>query len=95
MEDCGRYRNGHISHTGQIFLPQPITDAVYQLPAYHTSSGGGRLALEQDGTFRESGGRLARVTPIDASRPELGFICDSLLVIDPTAISLPDSNESP
>jgi hypothetical protein len=44
---------------------------------------------------RESGGRLARVTQIDASRPELGFICDSLLVNDPTGISLLDSNESP
>lgn len=43
------------------------------------------MAPEQDGIFREGGGRLARITPLDASRPQLGFICDSLLVIDPAA----------
>jgi protocatechuate 3,4-dioxygenase beta subunit len=84
MEADGRYRKGHLSHTGQIFIPERITDAVYKLPAYDKSSRG-RMALEQDGIFREGGGRRARVVPIDASRPERGFICDSLLVIDPAA----------
>ena len=79
-----RYRQGHISHTGQIFLPEDITDHIYELPAYARKSED-RIPLTEDGIFRQGGMQLARVVPGDPGRPPLGFFSDTLLVIDPAA----------
>jgi protocatechuate 3,4-dioxygenase beta subunit len=84
----GRYRKGHISHTGQIFLPADFTDQIYRLPAYARKSQD-RLPLEEDGIFRQSGMRLARIVAVDPGKPRLGFFSDTLLVIDPTATPNP------
>jgi protocatechuate 3,4-dioxygenase beta subunit len=80
----GRYRKGHINHTGQIFMAESFTDRIYQLPAYIKHSGK-PVALEQDEIFRQSGQQLARITPVDSAQPHMGFYSDSILVIDPAA----------
>jgi protocatechuate 3,4-dioxygenase beta subunit len=79
----GRYQHGHISHTGQIFLPEDITNRVYQLPAYAKNQQG-RILLEEDGIYRSQQGQpLARLTPIDPQHADSGFFSDSVLTIDP------------
>jgi protocatechuate 3,4-dioxygenase beta subunit len=84
----GRYRKGHISHTGQIFLPVDFTDHIYRLPAYARKSQD-RVPLEDDGIFRQSGMQLARIVAVDPGRPQLGYFSDTLLVIDPAATPNP------
>jgi hypothetical protein len=82
IADGRRYRRGHISHTGQIFLPPDITDAAYRLPAYATPVRT-RITLQGDDIFIEGGRQLARVMMIDPARPALGYVSESLIVIDP------------
>jgi protocatechuate 3,4-dioxygenase beta subunit len=80
----GRYQGGHISHTGQIFLPEEITDQVYRQPAY-VKQEQGRTALADDGIFVQGGRQVSRLARLDPQRLERGFVCDPLLVIDPSA----------
>jgi protocatechuate 3,4-dioxygenase beta subunit len=87
VED-GRYRKGHISHTGQIFMAERITDQIYQLPPY-AKEPQRRTPLEQDDIFLEGGRQLARVAPLDRGQPQLGLVSESVLVIDPAATPRP------
>ena len=80
----GRYQGGHISHTGQIFLPEPMTDRVYQLSAYQKKEEG-RTALKDDGIFLEGDSELATVMPIDPANWKRGLLSESHLVINPAA----------
>ena len=75
----GRYQGGHITHTGQIFLPEETTSQVYRLPAY-VKKETGRMPLEDDGIFREGGGQVTPLTSFNA-----GYLGEPLLVIDPAA----------
>jgi protocatechuate 3,4-dioxygenase beta subunit len=80
----GRYRGGHISHTGQIFFPEELTSLVYQVSAYHKSEGG-RTALQEDGIFVEGGSQMTPVALVDAARLEAGLVSEPQLVINPKA----------
>ncbi len=89
MTADGRYQSGHISHTGQIFFPDEITDRVYQLPAYAKNQEG-RMPLKSDGIFNEGGAQsMARLTLMDPKNPGNGFFSETVLVIDPTATPRP------
>jgi protocatechuate 3,4-dioxygenase beta subunit len=80
----GRYQGGHISHTGQIFMPDGFSDRIYQLPAYAKKESG-RTPLEDDDIFLQGGRQVTRVSPLDPSRLESGLVCNPLLVIDSAA----------
>lgn len=80
----GRYRGGHITHTGQIFFPEPLTTRVYQLAAYRKKEAG-RVPLNQDGIFLQGGSEIAPVTPRDSAHEERGLVSESELVINPQA----------
>jgi protocatechuate 3,4-dioxygenase beta subunit len=81
----GRYKGGHISHTGQIFFPEETTTHIYRLPAYAKNQDG-RMFLKDDGIYlSQSTQPLARLTPIDPQNPDHGFFSDSSVVIDPAA----------
>jgi protocatechuate 3,4-dioxygenase beta subunit len=77
----GRYRGGHICHTGQVFLPENITDEVYRFPAYAKNEDG-RMKLADDGIFRQGGSSTVSLRPIDPARPAVGYIADVLLIVD-------------
>ena len=80
----GRYRKGHISHTGQIFFPEETTNHIYEQTAY-VKKADGRVVQKQDGIFREGGSQVVRLIPLNAQQPMLGYYSDSVLVIDPAA----------
>jgi protocatechuate 3,4-dioxygenase beta subunit len=82
----GRYRKGHISHTGQIFFPEDVTDMIYRLPAYAAKSGR-RMTHKEDGIFSQGGSHVSGLTAIDGQ--QVGFYSDTLLVIDPAATPNP------
>ena len=83
-----RYVHGHVSHTGQIFFPERITDEVYRDPAYARKESG-RMDLKDDGIFRQGGSRIAALSLVDPRQPKLGFIAQVNLTIDPLATPLP------
>jgi protocatechuate 3,4-dioxygenase beta subunit len=78
----GRYRGGHITHTGQIFFPEALTSRVYQLAAYRKMAAG-RVPLNQDGIFLQGGSEIATVTPRNPAQLESGLVSESELVINP------------
>jgi protocatechuate 3,4-dioxygenase beta subunit len=80
----GRYQGGHISHTGQVFLPESVTGQVYRLPAY-VKKEAGRQAQSDDGIFLQGGSVVTSLTALDPRQIEKGFIAEPLLVIDPAA----------
>ena len=80
----GRYRGGHIAHTGQLFFSEAMTDRVYQLAAYRKKEDG-RLPLNQDGIFRQGGSEIAPIAQRDPTRIEGGLVSESELVINPQA----------
>ena len=78
------YRHGHVSHTGQIFFPEAITDKIYRTPAYMRKNQG-RVPLEDDGIFRQGGSRVASLTLVEAGKPKLGYVSRVTLIVDPAA----------
>jgi hypothetical protein len=81
----GRYRQGHISHTGQVFFPEETTNRIYQLSAYARKEDG-RIPLHSDFIFRPGGADIARLSCMDPQKPQAGYFSNTLLVIDPSAV---------
>jgi len=81
------YAGGHVSHTGQLFLPEEITQDVAKLEPYATRLGIHRTLQEEDGIFTGQHGsasivNLTRLSP----RSNLdGFLANVTLAIDPEA----------
>jgi protocatechuate 3,4-dioxygenase beta subunit len=80
----GRYRGGRITHTGQIFPPENVSDRVYRLAAYEKKETG-RTPQRDDDIFQQGGAQVAPMLLIDPARFEAGFISHPLLVVDPAA----------
>ncbi len=81
------YEGGHVSHTGQLFFPEDVTDEVATLEPY-VNHGDVRLVRHaEDGIFQGSGeGSIVELTPlVEGGSPEDGFIAEITLGVDPNA----------
>jgi hypothetical protein len=74
------YGGGHVAHTGQLYLPEPLSDRVFSTSAYAAHTGE-RTTQSEDFIFRDGGaGGL-----LDVSKREDGYVATVTIGIDPTA----------
>jgi protocatechuate 3,4-dioxygenase beta subunit len=89
--DDGKYAGGHVSHTGQLFLPEEITGEVAKLQPYEKRLGVYRTLQSEDHVFNGQHGsasmlslaRLAARTNAD------GFVGNVTLAVDRDANPAP------
>lgn len=76
----GRYEGGHVSHTGQLFFPEAVTDRIAGLEPY-SGHDVERVRNAEDGIFRQAGeGSIVQLT----GSVEDGFVAEICLGVDPT-----------
>lgn len=85
------YAGGHVSHTGQLFLPEDATERIARMQPYAKHLGVRRTTQEQDGIFRSQHGsnsivKLERTG--NSSGPD-GFIATVTFAVDPEATPRP------
>jgi protocatechuate 3,4-dioxygenase beta subunit len=81
-----QYRGGHVCHTGQLFFPEDISDAVARLAPYrghHTQ----RTRQDEDDIFTDQHGSGFVVTVAQTNKRamEEGFVAHVVLGVDPSA----------
>ncbi len=86
----GTYSGGHVCHTGQLFFPDEISDAVARLSPYagHKAE---RTRQDEDDIFTSQGGSeflLALKQNSSRSMAE-GFIAETVVGVDPNAAPEP------
>jgi protocatechuate 3,4-dioxygenase beta subunit len=79
-----RYEGGHISHTGQLFFPEAMTDEIYGKPAYARSQRD-RMRQDADGIFAQDGRLITPLRALDPARLAQGVVAEPVLVVDPAA----------
>jgi hypothetical protein len=82
------YEGGQVSHTGQLFFPEDVTDQRVTLEPY--SSHGDVLPIvpqSEDGIFESSGGdsAIVELTPKKEGAIADGFVAEIVLGVDPNA----------
>ena len=87
----GTYAGGHVSHTGQLFFPEEVTDEVAKLQPYARRIEIERTPQSEDGVFNRQHGaasmvRLARLSPRSNAD---GFVATVTLAVDPEATPAP------
>lgn len=82
-----RYTGGHVSHTGQLFFPEDVTERIAKLAPYVTHSQVHRTLHSEDNVFRAQGGSQAMMTlmPKAKGSDTAGFLATIALAVDPTA----------
>jgi protocatechuate 3,4-dioxygenase beta subunit len=87
----GRYSGGHISHTGQMFFPEDITEAVAKTEPYSRRLAVHRTTQEEDGIFNSQHGS-ASMLAMSRRKPGTnadGFLATVTLAVDPEATPAP------
>jgi protocatechuate 3,4-dioxygenase beta subunit len=82
-----RYAGGHVSHTGQLFLPEDITEQIAKMDPYVKHSNVHRTLHSEDNIFRRQGGAQSMLTleRLQKSSNAAGFVADVVLAVDPEA----------
>ena len=79
------YIEGHTAHIGQVFFPEQATIALMQQEPYakHQIH---RTTQAEDGIFQEQHGAtsVAKLRPVEARSPELGYMAELVVAVDPT-----------
>lgn len=87
--DADTYDGGHISHTGQLFFDDAISDEVYSTyEAYAGRDESRRTRNDQDnilGNYLGEPGFLVSLSPLDESDPSQGFLGVITIGVDPSA----------
>lgn len=80
-----RYAGGHVVHTGQVYFPERVNDAVYALPSYRVDEARTRNAA--DGLFAGQGGArsILKVMPLRKGVPLKGYLGAIALGVDTRA----------
>jgi len=87
----GKYSGGHVSHTGQLFFPEDITEAVARLAPYAQRSAVHRTTQAEDGIFMSQNGSasMLSMTRLKAGSNADGFLATVTLAVDPEAAPAP------
>ena len=79
------YVEGHTLHAGQVFFPEEFAAELmrhepYGRPQIH------RTTQAEDGVFQDQHGPalIARIRPVQAKRPEAGYVAELIVAVDPT-----------
>jgi hypothetical protein len=87
------YEGGHVSHTGQLYFEDAISDEIYATAeAYAGRDEAQRLRNEQDGILGESAdepGFILRLSPLAADDMAQGFLGEITIGVDPEAVPDP------
>ncbi|HEX4808357.1 MAG TPA: intradiol ring-cleavage dioxygenase [Bryobacteraceae bacterium] len=84
---AGTYDGGHVCHTGQLFFPEDISDAVAKLPPYathHTE----RTRQDEDNVFTSQHGSDFIVSLAQSNKRSMadGFVAKAVLGVNPEAV---------
>jgi protocatechuate 3,4-dioxygenase beta subunit len=82
-----KYAGGHVAHTGQLFIPEEITEEVAKLEPYATRLNVHRTLQTEDGIFNSQHGSTSMVN-IDRLRSASnadGFLANVTLAVDTEA----------
>jgi len=79
--------NGHVSHTGQVFLPEDLTEQIAKLEPYAKHSNVHRTTQSEDHVFtsQHGSGSIASMTRLRNGSNEDGFLATVTVAIDPEA----------
>jgi protocatechuate 3,4-dioxygenase beta subunit len=82
-----QYSGGHVSHTGQIFLPEDITGQIAKMEPYVKHEAVHRTLHSEDHVFRQQGGAqsIASVERLQNGSNSAGFIATIALAVNPDA----------
>ena len=82
------YEGGHVSHTGQLFFDDAISDQIYLTEAYGGRDDSQRTLNSADGILGDHAdepGFLLSLTPVTEGAIEDGFVGTITIGVDPTA----------
>jgi len=82
-----RYSDGHVSHTGQVFLPEELTEQIAKLNPYSSHSGVHRTLQSEDQIFRSQSGAqsIMRVEKMAKATNTEGYVATFTVAVDPEA----------
>jgi protocatechuate 3,4-dioxygenase beta subunit len=87
----GKYAGGHVSHTGQLFFPEDITQDIAKLEPYAKRLSIHRTTQAEDGVFNGQHGAacMLSMARLKSGSNADGFLATVTLAIDPEAIPAP------
>jgi protocatechuate 3,4-dioxygenase beta subunit len=82
-----KYAGGHVSHTGQLFLPEDITEQIAKMDPYVKHSNVHRTLHSEDNIFHQQGGAQSMLSleRLQKGSNAGGFAADVVLAVDPEA----------
>jgi protocatechuate 3,4-dioxygenase beta subunit len=85
------YAGGNVSHTGQLFFPEDITDQVAQLQPYVKRIDVHRTLQSEDGIFnsQHGGASMVNLARLANGANADGFLATVTLAVDPEATPAP------
>ena len=92
------YDGGHVSHTGQLFFDDAISDQVFLLEPYAGRPDEQRTTNDQDnilGDHADEPGFMLDLTPVSDDWLTDGFVATITISVDPNAISTETGMGSP
>jgi protocatechuate 3,4-dioxygenase beta subunit len=85
------YSGGHVSHTGQLFFPEDVTEEVARLQPYAKRLGVHRTTQDEDGIFRGQhvSSTIVNLERLQKGTNDGGFLATIALAVDPEATPAP------
>jgi len=82
-----KYAGGHVSHTGQLFLPEDLTEQIAKMEPYSKHSNVHRTLHSEDNIFMRQGGKQSMMTldRLQKGSNAGGFLADIVVAVDPDA----------
>jgi len=82
-----KYAAGHVSHTGQLFLPEDITEQIAKMEPYLKHSTVHRTLHSEDNIFMRQGGKQTLMTldRLQNGSNSGGFLADIVVAVNPDA----------
>jgi protocatechuate 3,4-dioxygenase beta subunit len=82
-----KYAGGHVSHTGQLFLPEEITEQIAKMEPYSKHANVHRTLHTEDNIFMNQGGKqtMMALDRLQKGSNADGFLADIVLAVDPDA----------
>ena len=82
---------GHVSHTGQLFFPEDVTEQVAKFAPYANRLGVHRTTQTEDHIFQtqHGGASMVTLTRLENGSNAAGFLATVTLAVDPEATPAP------
>jgi protocatechuate 3,4-dioxygenase beta subunit len=83
--DASQYSGGHVSHTGQIFLPEDITEQIAKMEPYVKHAAVHRTLQSEDHVYRQQGGSqsIASLERLQNGSNASGFLATIAVAVNP------------